>query len=283
MQTASVLSALSAAGPTILRPPFTEAGGGDRSVNRAALEADGVFSEEIESALLAGEIDVAVHCLKDAPTIDTPGLTMSAYLRRDDIRDCLVARDPDVTLATLPAGGAKVATASLRRTAALRIHRPDINVVPLRGPVDERLRALHEPDSRIDALVVATCSMERLGLPPPDHRTDQPGGDLSSARRRDHRLPDTRGRQGHERGHQLPPRPPLPPRKRKPSAWYSAGWAASAMPPLAGGYCRTNGGDRAPPPTRSAPDPSRRTVVLRSMFAAPAATPGRRPWPSATN
>ncbi|GAA3013028.1 hydroxymethylbilane synthase [Streptomyces drozdowiczii] len=162
MQTASVLSALSAAGPTILRP-FTEAGG-DRSVNRAALEADGVFSEEIESALLAGEIDVAVHCLKDAPTIDTPGLTMSAYLRRDDIRDCLVARDPDVTLATLPAG-AKVATASLRRTAALRIHRPDINVVPLRGPVDERLRALHEPDSRIDALVVATCSMERLGLP----------------------------------------------------------------------------------------------------------------------
>lgn len=111
MQTASVLSALSAAGPTILRP-FTEAGGGDRSVNRAALEADGgVFSEEIESALLAGEIDVAVHCLKDAPTIDTPGLTMSAYLRRDDIRDCLVARDPDVTLATLPAGGAKVATA----------------------------------------------------------------------------------------------------------------------------------------------------------------------------
>ncbi|SEC57582.1 hydroxymethylbilane synthase [Streptomyces sp. 2131.1] len=162
MQTAPVLSALSAAGPTILHP-FTEAGG-DRSVNRAALEVDGVFSEEIESALLAGEIDVAVHCLKDAPTIDTPGLTMSAYLRRDDIRDCLVARDPDVTLATLPAG-AKVATASLRRTAALRIHRPDINVVPLRGPVDERLRALHEPDSRIDALVVATCSMERLGLP----------------------------------------------------------------------------------------------------------------------
>ncbi|MGC4928114.1 hydroxymethylbilane synthase [Streptomyces sp. DT117] len=161
MQTAPVLASLSPAVPTILRP-FTEAGG-DRTKNRAPLESDGVFSDEIEAALLAGEIDVAVHCLKDAPTLDTPGLTMAAFLRRDDIRDCLVTREPGATLATLPAG-ATVATASVRRAAALRIHRPDISVRPLRGPVDMRLRALDDPENGIDALVVATCSMERLGL-----------------------------------------------------------------------------------------------------------------------
>ncbi|MEV4877935.1 hydroxymethylbilane synthase [Streptomyces cyaneofuscatus] len=161
MQTAPVLASLAPAVPTILRP-FTEAGG-DRTKGRAPLESDGVFSDEIEAALVAGEIDVAVHCLKDAPTLDTPGLTMSAYLRRDDIRDCLVTRDPGVTLGSLPAG-ATIATASVRRTAALRIHRPDITVIPLRGPVDTRLRALDAPASSIDALVVATCSMERLGM-----------------------------------------------------------------------------------------------------------------------
>lgn len=161
MQTAPILASLSPTVPTILRP-FTEAGG-DRTKDRAPLESDGVFSEEIETALLAGEIDVAVHCLKDAPTLDTPGLTMSTYLRRDDISDCLVTREPGLTLGSLPAG-ATIATASVRRTAALRIHRPDITVVPLRGPVDTRLRALGDPASSIDALVVATCSMERLGM-----------------------------------------------------------------------------------------------------------------------
>lgn len=161
MQTAPALSVLSAAGPTILRP-FTEAGG-DREKGRAALESDGVFSEEIEAALLSGGIDVAVHCLKDAPTFDTPGLTMSAYLRRDDIRDCLVTREPGLTLNSL-LPGATIATASVRRTAALRTYRPDLNVVPLRGPVDSRLQALDAPANGIDALVVATCSMERLGL-----------------------------------------------------------------------------------------------------------------------
>lgn len=161
MQTAPILASLAPAVPIILRP-FTGAGG-DRTKDRAPLESDGVFSDEIEAALLAGEIDVAVHCLKDAPTLDTPGLNMSAYFRRDDIRDCLVTREPCATLATLPAG-ATVATASVRRTAALRIHRPDITVRPLRGPVDMRLRALDDSESGIDALIVATCSMERLGL-----------------------------------------------------------------------------------------------------------------------
>ncbi|MGZ2360693.1 hydroxymethylbilane synthase [Streptomyces sp. 372A] len=159
MQTAPLLSALTAYTPAILRP-FTGAGG-DQVKGRAALEADGAFSDEIETALLAGEIDAAVHCLKDAPTFDTPGLTMSAYLRRDDIRDCLVTREPGATLATL-SPGSTIGTASVRRTAALHACRPDLTVIPMRGPIDERLRALDV--GAIDAIVVAACSMERLGL-----------------------------------------------------------------------------------------------------------------------
>ncbi|MGW4288165.1 hydroxymethylbilane synthase [Streptomyces sp. NPDC004673] len=157
-QSAPILTHL-APTPTLLRPFY--AAGGDRERDRSPLEEDGVFSQEIETALLAGDIDVAVHCLKDAPTHDTPGLTMAAYLRRDDIRDCLVARDPNLRLDTLPHGAA-VGTASLRRTAALRAYRPDLDVVPLRGPVNNRLTALHRND--VDALIVASCSMERLGM-----------------------------------------------------------------------------------------------------------------------
>ncbi|MFE7542969.1 hydroxymethylbilane synthase [Streptomyces platensis] len=157
-QSAPILAAL-APTPVLLRPFSGE--GGDREENRAPLEEDGVFSQEIEAALLAGEIDVAVHCLKDAPTRDTPGLTMAAYLCRDDIRDCIVTRDPEITLDTLPLG-TTVGTASVRRTAALRAYRPDLEVVPLRGPVYSRLEALFQHD--VDALIVASCSMERLGL-----------------------------------------------------------------------------------------------------------------------
>ncbi|MFQ6147070.1 hydroxymethylbilane synthase [Streptomyces seoulensis] len=156
-QSAPILAAL-APTPTLLRPFSGE--GGDREEKRALLEEDGAFSQEIEAALLAGDIDVAVHCLKDTSARDTPGLTMAAYLRRDDIRDCLVTRDPDLRLETLPPGST-IGTASLRRTAALRAYRPDLDIVPLRGPVSERLRALFQHE--VDALIVATCSMERLG------------------------------------------------------------------------------------------------------------------------
>ncbi|MFG3409056.1 hydroxymethylbilane synthase [Streptomyces sp. NPDC048142] len=226
MQTAPILASLSPAVPTILRP-FTEAGG-DRTKNRAPLESDGVFSDEIETALLAGEIDVAVHCLKDAPTLDTPGLTMSAYLRRDDIRDCLVTREPGVTLDSLPAG-ATIATASVRRTAALRIHRPDITVVPLRGPVDTRLRALDDPASRIDALVVATCSMERLGMAhavadriSPEVICPPLGAAIIAFQTRED---DTVTREAISALHD--PTTSVEPR---PSAWSSDSWGVSAMP-----------------------------------------------------
>ncbi|MGW0897716.1 hydroxymethylbilane synthase, partial [Streptomyces goshikiensis] len=84
MQTAPLMAKLSPT-PMVLRP--FHGAGGDQERNRAPLEADGVFSEEIEAALLSGEIDVAVHCLKDAPTHDTAGTVMAAYLPRDDRRD----------------------------------------------------------------------------------------------------------------------------------------------------------------------------------------------------
>ncbi len=159
-QTAPILARL-APTPTVLRPFY--GAGGDREKDRAALDTDGVFSEEIEHALLSGEIDVAVHCLKDAPTHDTAGLTMAAYMPRDDIRDCLVAHEAGLSLATLPEG-AVIATSSLRRAAALHIHRPDIEIARMRGPVSERLRTLDGSGSDVDGLIVATCSMERLGL-----------------------------------------------------------------------------------------------------------------------
>ncbi|WP_053042549.1 hydroxymethylbilane synthase [Streptomyces sp. KE1] len=161
MQTAPLLARLALAGPTLLRP--YSGAGGDRNANRAALSEAGVFSDEIENALLDGDIDVAVHCLKDAPTHDTAGLTMTTYAARDDIRDCLVTRDGTGTLDSLPPG-TTVATASVRRTAAVRAYRPDLTITPIRGPVDERLRALRAPGSGVDALIVASCSMERLGL-----------------------------------------------------------------------------------------------------------------------
>ncbi|MGG2462800.1 hydroxymethylbilane synthase [Streptomyces sp. RGM 3693] len=160
LQTAPILARL-APTPTVLRPFY--GAGGDREKDRAPLDADGVFSKEIENALLSGEIDVAVHCLKDAPTHDTAGLTMAAFLPRDDIRDCLVTHEAGLSLATLPKG-AVIATSSVRRAAALRIHRPDIEIAPMRGPVHERLRSLDGSSSDVDGLIVATCSMERLGL-----------------------------------------------------------------------------------------------------------------------
>ncbi|PZT75455.1 hydroxymethylbilane synthase [Streptomyces sp. AC1-42W] len=163
-QSAPILAALAPV-PTLLRSFAGE--DGDREVNRAALSEDGVFSRQIETALLAGEIDVAVHCLKDASAHDVPGLSMAAYLHRDDLRDCLVARDAELRLDTLPPG-ACVGTASVRRMAALRAFRPDLDVVPLRGPVSDRLGALSRHE--VDALILAACSMERLGL---SHRINE--------------------------------------------------------------------------------------------------------------
>jgi hydroxymethylbilane synthase len=120
----------------------------------------GVFTEELESALRSGGIDVAVHSLKDLPIDDTPDLTLGAICERDDAHDVLVSRER-WRLATLPRG-ARVGTCSLRRTAQVLAARPDLNLLPLRGNVDTRVRkALN---GEYDAIVLAAAGLLRLGL-----------------------------------------------------------------------------------------------------------------------
>ncbi|KAB2959976.1 MAG: hydroxymethylbilane synthase, partial [Thermoanaerobaculia bacterium] len=118
------------------------------------------FTREIEEALLSGEVDLAVHSLKDLATEMPSGLAIGAVLERQDPRDVLLAAAP-VTLDTLPAG-ARVGTSSLRRKALLARARPDLVAVELRGNVPTRIRRLLE--GRYDAIVLAAAGVNRLGL-----------------------------------------------------------------------------------------------------------------------
>lgn len=120
----------------------------------------GLFTKEIEEALIAGQIDLAVHSLKDMPTELPAGLTLAAIPEREDPRDALVGR----ALESLPAG-ARVGTGSLRRAAQLRSRRPDLRIEDIRGNVDTRLRKLDE--GQYDAIVLASAGLRRLGL---EHR-----------------------------------------------------------------------------------------------------------------
>ena len=129
---------------------------GDRG---AALGTVGLFVREIEHALLAGEIDLAVHSLKDLPVELPPGLSLAAVLARDDPRDVLVSRDGRELRGLRP--GARVGTSSLRRRAEIKAIRPDLEVVELRGNVDTRLRKLDNRE--VDALVLAGAALVRLG------------------------------------------------------------------------------------------------------------------------
>ena len=134
---------------------------GDRVQDRllAEIGGKGLFAKEIEEALLAGRIDLAVHSLKDLETWLPEGLAIACVLPRDDPRDALLAAR-GTTLASLPQG-ARVGTASLRRQAQLLLHRPDLRIVPVRGNVNTRIRKLHA--GGVDALVLAVCGLERLG------------------------------------------------------------------------------------------------------------------------
>ena len=131
-----------------------------RDVPLAQLGGEGVFTKEIQRALLAGRIDLAVHSLKDLPTDPVSGLTLGAVPPRGPAGDVLVAarvrRFDD-----LPPG-ARVATGSLRRRAQLLHRRPDLRLADIRGNVDTRLRKLREHG--YDALVLAQAGLERLGL-----------------------------------------------------------------------------------------------------------------------
>lgn len=121
----------------------------------------GVFVKEIETALLAGEIDLAVHSLKDLPLQQPPGLTIGAVCYREDPRDALITNGED-GLDALP-HGAVVGTGSLRRKAQLLAYRSDLTVRDIRGNVDTRLRKLHQGE--YDAIVLAAAGLKRLGYP----------------------------------------------------------------------------------------------------------------------
>ncbi len=132
--------------------------GDDRPVDTAW--GEGAFVGRIVSALIDGEVDLAVHSAKDVPTDEHPLLRVAAYPPREDPRDALVCRERGTTLATLPTG-ARVGTDSPRRVAFLRAIRPDLDLHPLHGNVDTRLAKLDRGDS--DALVLAVAGLTRLG------------------------------------------------------------------------------------------------------------------------
>jgi hydroxymethylbilane synthase len=120
----------------------------------------GVFTKEIQRAVLAGQVDIAVHSLKDLPTDEVAGLILAAVPRRESPADVLVSHSA-ASLGALPKN-AHIGTGSLRRQAQLRYARPDLHVEPIRGNVDTRLRRLDE--GACDAIVLAEAGLKRLGL-----------------------------------------------------------------------------------------------------------------------
>jgi len=134
---------------------------GDRSAEaQHSFSGTGVFVREIETALLAGSIDLAVHSLKDLPTETPQGLAIAATPVRHDARDALVSRKAK-DVSGLPVG-AVVATGSPRRRSQLLKVRPDLRFEPVRGNVDTRLRKLE--GGMFDAMILAVAGIERLGL-----------------------------------------------------------------------------------------------------------------------
>jgi hydroxymethylbilane synthase len=135
--------------------PITTTGDRDRSKPFGELGARGVFVKELEEALLARTVDVAVHSAKDMTSTDAEGLAVGAYLPRDDPRDALCGADGIEP-------GMRIGTASVRRRAQLLALEPELSIEPLRGNVDTRLRKRGERG--LDAIVLAAAGLDRLGL-----------------------------------------------------------------------------------------------------------------------
>ncbi len=142
------LTKIKTTGDKILDVPLAKVGG------------KGLFVKEIEEAMLAGEIDIAVHSMKDVPTFFPDGLHLSCITKREDPRDALLSRNK-VSFKDLPKG-ANVGTSSLRRQAQLTSLRPDFVIHQLRGNVDTRIRKLKE--GQFDAIILAAAGVKRLGL-----------------------------------------------------------------------------------------------------------------------
>jgi hydroxymethylbilane synthase len=135
---------------------------GDRSLDLplSVIGGKGAFTAELEQALLQREVDLAVHSLKDLPTMQTPALIIGAIPERADPRDALISR-ADYTLETLPRG-ATVGTSSLRRGAQLLHARADLQIRDLRGNVDTRIAKALDPDGPYDAIALALSGVQRL-------------------------------------------------------------------------------------------------------------------------
>jgi hydroxymethylbilane synthase len=132
----------------------------DVSLPKLGEQGKGLFTKELEDAILAGRVDIAVHSLKDLPTELPAGLQIGAICEREDPRDALVARAGVNSFQELPQG-AVIGTSSLRRQAQLRAARPDLELIAIRGNVDTRLRKLDE--GGFDAIVLAAAGLDRLG------------------------------------------------------------------------------------------------------------------------
>lgn len=137
---------------------------GDRVTDKPLRDVGGkaLFTKEIETALLQGEIDLAVHSMKDVERVETSPLIFPCFLPREDPRDALISRTGG-GLEDLPSG-ALVGTSSLRRQAQLLAVRPDLRTTPLRGNVDTRLTSLEDGRGGMDAIILASAGLARLGL-----------------------------------------------------------------------------------------------------------------------
>ena len=161
-QTARVIQLLQASHPGLECSEYVITTTGDRVLDRPVPEVGGkgLFTAELEEALLSRKVQAAVHSLKDLPVEDTPGLALAAVPARESAHDVLVSAQA-WTLSDLPEG-ARVGTSSLRRAAQLLARRPDLIILSLRGSIDTRVRKVL--DGEYEAIVLAEAGLTRLGL-----------------------------------------------------------------------------------------------------------------------
>ena len=155
-----VAGQLRALGASVELVEITTSGDVQQAEPVPTIGLQGVFTKEVQSAVLQGKVDVAIHSLKDLPTEVVDGLTLAAVPERETVADALVT-DQAASLAEMPAG-ARVGTGSQRRRAQILHLRPDLNVVAIRGNVDSRLRKLDE--GQCDAVILAAAGLRRLGV-----------------------------------------------------------------------------------------------------------------------
>jgi hydroxymethylbilane synthase len=159
-QAESVQAQLAALGCAAALTLIRTSGDQDRQTPLRLIGGKGVFTKEIEAALLENRVDLAVHSMKDLPTTLPDGLVLGAVGKREDVRDALISRG-GMKLADLPQG-ARVGTSSLRRQAQLRNRRPDLQMADVRGNVDTRIAKVERGE--YDAVMLAKAGLDRLGM-----------------------------------------------------------------------------------------------------------------------